>query len=462
MAAWNRLLQSCRSPRVVRRAAALGLVLGVAGPPGAQAETLPGALATSRSVSERSGAARPRAALAMQQDPDGAPEARRVLRLEGGRTVRGRTRRVSGSWELHSEGRWAPVEGAVLEATLESRLLARARDLQRGLDEHPIGGAAHAELVRWLVRSGLRAEAEAEAARALAEAPDDARLLAVLERSGLLDAEAPRSVADQRRLLRDGAGRDALERERAARGLALLEPHEQFPALLGSILGSPSARERALGHLLARRLETPPAWRSVLRASLLDPVEDVRCEATRGLAVRGEPRLLGPLLQGLESSRSLLRRNAAQALGVFGHPAAVEPLVGALEASAGRAGQRATFSSLTQRAILFDFDVEVAAGAVAADPSVVPVTEGVVLDVRILSSEEVVVDDGRAIRRALARLTDGRERTTRGWLGWWREHGSAWRAAERLPAPEGPSTQGEAGAGTSPGIRRHPGTGDQG
>ena len=402
------------------------------------------------------------AAPAGAQDPAEAPEARRVLRLEDGDLVRGRTRRVSGSWEFHSEGRWAPVQGVVLEATLESRLLARARDLQRGLDEHPVGGAAHVELVRWLMRSGLQAEAEVEAARALAEAPDDPRLLTALERGGLLRGEAPRSVADQRRLLRLGSGRDALERERAARSLALLEPHDQFPALLGSILGSPSARERALGHLLARRLEAPPAWRSVLRASLLDPVEDVRVAATRGLAVRGEPRLLGPLLQGLESGRSLLRRNAAQALGVFGHPAAVEPLVGALEASAGRAGQRATFSSLTQRAILFDFDVEVAAGAVAADPSVVPVTEGVVLDVRILSSEEVVVDDGRAIRRALARLTDGRERTTRGWLGWWREHASAWRAAERLAAPEGPSTQGEPGAGTSAGIRRHPGTGDQG
>lgn len=391
-----------------------------------------------------------------------APEARRILRLAEGAWVRERTRQVSGSWSVWGAGGWAPVEGEVLWAREEAELLGELRSLERSLEQRPPGGPAHQEALRWLCRSGLLAEAEEHATRGLEARPDDPRLLATLRQTELLRPTAPRSVQDQRDLLLAGARGDALERERAACSLALLEPRDGFPALLASILASPSARERALGHHLARRLQQAPPWKQVVRASLLDPVEEVRLEASRGLGVREEPRLLGPLLQGLDSERSLLRRNAAQALGAFGHPAAVEPLVSALAAASGRAGQRASFSSLTQRAVLFDFDVEVAAGQAIADPSVVPVTEGVVLDVRILSSEEVVVDDGRAMRRALAQLVDGRERSSSAWLAWWREEGSAWRAADHLPPAESTTTPGASGEVSEEGvgIRRHPGSRD--
>jgi hypothetical protein len=391
-----------------------------------------------------------------------APEARRVLRLADGGWVRERTRQVSGSWSAWGAGGWIPVKGEVLWAREESELLGELRVLERSLESRPVGGPAHQEALRWLCRSGLRAEAEEHATRALEARPDDARLLGTLRETELLSPTAPRSVQDQRDLLLAGARGTALERERAASSLALLESREGFSALLASVLASPSARERALGHHLARRLSQAPPWRQVVRASLLDPVEEVRVEASRGLGARAEPRLLGPLLQALDSERSLLRRNAAQALGAFGHPAAVEPLVSALAAASGRAGQRASFSSVTQRAVLFDFDVEVAAGQAIADPSLVPVTEGVVLDVRILSSEEVVVDDGRAIRRALAQLVDGRERSSQAWIGWWREEGSAWRAADHLPPAASPTTPGVSGemSAVGAGIRRHPGSGD--
>ncbi|MBL6722141.1 MAG: HEAT repeat domain-containing protein, partial [Planctomycetes bacterium] len=258
-----------------------------------------------------------------------APEARRVLKLSGGGWVRDRTRQVSGSWMAWGVGGWSPVGGEVLWAREEAELLGELRLLERSLESRPVGGPAHQEALRWLCRSGLLSEAEEHATRALEARPDDARLLLTLRETELLTPTAPRSVQDQRDLLLAGARGSALERERAASSLALLESREGFSALLASVLGSPSARERALGHHLARRLSQAPPWRQVVRASLLDPVEEVRLEASRGLGARAEPRLLGPLLQALDSKRSLLRRNAAQALGAFGHPAAVEPLISA-------------------------------------------------------------------------------------------------------------------------------------
>lgn len=366
---------------------------------------------------------------------------RRILTLAGEVFVRGRTRLVSGTWQVRAEGGWEPVDGPVQRVRAEADLLRQQRELERALEGRPGDDPARLEMVRWMLSEGLSEEGATALDALLEITPDDPRALGVAEGAGLLEPTRIRSVEAQQVLLKEGAQAGPLGRERVVRSLATLEEREGFKTFLASLLQAPSWRERALGHHLSRRTHEPLPWRTSVRAALLDPREEVRLEATRALTIRQEPRLLGPLLDGLDHEHGLVRRNAAAALGAFGHPAAVEPLLTRLAELSGKSGGRASFSSIRQRALLYDFDVEVAAGAAVADPSIVPVTDGVVLDVRILSSIDVVIDQERgAIRRALEQLTDGEERSTRQWLSFWSQEGEAWRMARHLPEPEAPST----------------------
>jgi hypothetical protein len=147
----------------------------------------------------------------------------------------------------------------------------------------------------------------------------------------------------------------------------------------------------------------------------------------------GDARVIGPAVAAMGSKHPAVRRNAAQAMGVMGYSAAVEPLIARLAAIGGGAGPRSNISILTQRAVLFDFDVEVAAGASIADPQIVPVTEGVVLDVRVLSSGQSAVMEAPAVRSALSKLTDGKKRGARGWQKWWQANQAEWAMAKHLP-----------------------------
>jgi len=96
------------------------------------------------------------------------------------------------------------------------------------------------------------------------------------------------------------------------------------------------------------------------------------------------------------------------------HPSAVEPLILALS-TATRAPGRYFFSG-SQVSLVTDFDVEVANGAAIAKPVVNVLTEGALLEVRILSTPVI-----RAAQAGLQKLTGEMPGPKpEDWLDWWR------------------------------------------
>lgn len=357
--------------------------------------------------------------------------------MADGTVVRGRARYRAGIWEIASPAGWQAVVSAVLRQRLESAALLEARALERSLQGIPPGDARWVEFLCWLHRQGLRSECADSMAEALEFDPDDSRLLKLIGQLrfelNLNDSLVEGSAAWQRDLIQRGARGDALQRELASRSLLALSDRPGFAAFLQSLLQDPSASRRRFGLLLERRRSGGESWRLFARSALLDPASSVREEAALGLRSFGDARVLGPMIAGLESKYSVVRRNAAAAMGAMGYPAAVEPLLMRLAALGSGGGPRSNISILTQRAVLFDFDVEVAAGASIADPQIVPVTEGVVLDVRVSSSLEVVVSEAPSVRSALEKLTDGKRRSVQGWKKWWESNRSKWAMDQHLP-----------------------------
>ncbi|MAE45662.1 MAG: hypothetical protein CMJ86_02110 [Planctomycetes bacterium] len=367
------------------------------------------------------------------------PSRERILILEDGRALRSRARCQAGVWEVHTKQGWSPVTSPVLRQRLESDALLEARALARSLKNASAADPRRVEYLAWLYRQGLVSEACRALARALEEYPDELRLLKLVSQMNLSlvlkDSLATGSPEWQRAAVSHGARGDALERELAARALITLRDRPGFDALLKSLQRDSSSAVRRFGLFLERRRSGGEAWRVFSRVALLDPSERVRHEAALGMKILGDPRVLGPAIFAMNSKYPAVRRNAAAAMGTMGYPAAVEPLITRLAALSGGAGSRSNISVLTQRAVLFDFDVEVAAGASIADPQIVPVTEGVVLDVRVLSSSTITVTEAAAVRGSLAQLTDGVKRNALGWQNWWKANQAEWTMKQHLPKP---------------------------
>ena len=365
------------------------------------------------------------------------PSRERILVLDDGTTLRGRTRCQGGNWELHGKEGWQRVEPSVIRQRLEADALLEARALERSLKGIPAADLRRVEYLSWLDRQGLVLEARKELARALEEDPDEARLLKLIHSMGLKlslkETLVPGSVAWQRAAVQEGARGDALQRELAAQALMTMRARPGFDAFLKSLRRDAHSNVRRFALFLERRRSGGEAWRVFSRVALLDPSERVRREAALGMKLFGDARVIGPAVAAMGSKHPAVRRNAAQAMGVMGYSAAVEPLIARLAAIGGGAGPRSNISILTQRAVLFDFDVEVAAGASIADPQIVPVTEGVVLDVRVLSSGQSAMMEAPAVRSALSKLTDGKKRGARGWQKWWQANQAEWAMAKHLP-----------------------------
>ena len=117
------------------------------------------------------------------------------------------------------------------------------------------------------------------------------------------------------------------------------------------------------------------------------------------------------LLRGKKSSQ---RKLAAKHLGNSQQAAAIEPLIVAV-ASAYRAPGRFTFFG-RQISLVTDFDVEVAGAAAIANPNTSVLTEGMVLQVRIISTSV-----SRAAMRGLNKITgENPGEREEDWLEWWR------------------------------------------
>ncbi|MFQ5749636.1 MAG: hypothetical protein ACE5H3_09295 [Planctomycetota bacterium] len=139
----------------------------------------------------------------------------------------------------------------------------------------------------------------------------------------------------------------------------------------------------------------------LLQTSLEDPQEPVRLAGARALAGIDPAEALGRWTLALwRDRREPPRLRSAGYLGRFGNEKTVDALMVPLAASSNGRSPGAFIFAGRQVSIVRDFDVEVAQAAAIADPVVDVLSEGSVLQVRVLS-----VRITQSIVRSLERLT---------------------------------------------------------
>lgn len=380
--------------------------------------------------------------------------AMRLLRMRDGSVLRTRARSTEKGWELR-EGNdgWTPLPaGSVLHATLERDALADARRLEQAVSAVPRKeqDTRRVALADWMTQQGLVAEALVQLDRVLANDPDQRQALALIgSLAPRLDVAAMdaamQSVEPTIGVLRTAANATPTLREVAIQRLASQGATEELRADLRAQLSSHSPRLRALAALALRRIFAPnnlklDELRPLILRSVLDGSEEVRCEAARALRDVQDPQVAVSALRALDSTNARLRENSIQALGVMGYPAAVEPLIGYLgrlnaAAQSGRSGGGVAGGSIfigKQTAYIQDFDVEVATASAVADPQINVLTEGSVLDARVMGVYTIsFVTEARLVRSALGDLTGAKlANTNRAWLEWWEANKVSWKTPQ--------------------------------
>jgi len=394
-------------------------------------------------------------------DPAAVADARelnRILHLRGGSVLRARARKVADHWEFRSDGAWRALPAESVErASVERDVLEEARRLERELGEDH--SARRVGLADWMLREGLLAEGLQQLDRVLEADPDQAQALELLAhlpvafspfvKTGGGKAAGDEAAGDPDALMRHAASLTPSMRELAVLELARIEPREELLERFRRELVSHSVRLRALAALGLRRQFPGEELRGLVARAVLDGSADVRASASLALRAANEPAVVAPAVRALGSSNASVRENAAEALGSMGYPAAVEPLVTRLAslASPQAGGWKAPGSHIfvgRQVAYISDFDVEVAQFAAIADPTVSVLTEGSVLDVRMVGvTVQSIASESRKIRRSLAQITgEAPGESAKSWLEWWEKNRSRWSGENGAAAkPEGPSTR---------------------
>jgi HEAT repeat protein len=236
------------------------------------------------------------------------------------------------------------------------------------------------------------------------------------------------ATADE--LFARAAGAPPALRELCLDRLAEIDPRSVLFERYRRALASPASGLRAAAARGLGRDFPGEELEGLCVQSVLDASAEARLEAALALGRAGEPAVIVPLVRALASQRGAVRENAIEALGRSGYPAAVEPLIEHLaNLESGRTGRAPAANVFVGRQMAFvqDFDVEVSAGASAADPSVNVLTEGSVLDARVHGVTVLAAPrESESVRAALGRLTGGDPGVAAAaWRAWWRGAGAA-------------------------------------
>ena len=370
-----------------------------------------------------------------------------VLRVQA-RFEAGATEDAAGTWHVRRGREWVQLPGErVVRAAPESEVIRESRKLARGLgsiEDDPIRHVAYAD---WMVSQGLHAEALRELDRILSVHPDQAEALSLIERARLPIALPPLPGPSAQGDVREALDAYLLAATRGGPSvreiaLARIVEHEEVPGLTDVLtegLVNRSPKRRAFAAHAMRRLLPGRYPTELLSRALLDASGDVRESAGLALRAADEPELIVPALRALGAQNAAVRKNAIEALATMDYAAAVAPLYTHLVNLKRRVGTpRAPRSHIyvgTQRAIIQDYDVEVASNSAIADPVINVIQDAAVLDAAVVGVTEYVVQTERAAtRRALAQLTGASPgNTTAAWESWWKKHGDEWIAAAKSP-----------------------------
>lgn len=337
-------------------------------------------------------------------------------RAEGVLRTKGRL-----TWLVSPVGSRAITADAVVGEEALAPLLEQYQEQLQGLPQGFVAG--HMALASWCADRGYLTGALEQLEIVLQAEPRNARAHAVaatLAAAWQLDpretAERPRDQrAFVRRLLDEiparGFGPAAVAAAKAATLPA--EDHLFRTALSALKHPQPSVRWMA-ARTLTRFRDEPQRIKPLYRMGLYDASAPVRDAATEALAVTQDEAFVRLFARGIDHPHTGIRVHAIEALGALGQKAAVPHLIAALADGGGPV--RNNIAVTTQRAYLKDFDVEVAQGAVIADPIVDVVQDGAILDVAVV---HVSIVRTRAAA-SLARLTGQRLGTDfAAWRRYW-------------------------------------------
>jgi len=349
--------------------------------------------------------------------------AQEMVRLADGSVVEARVRRKGKSVHLLSVFGFREAAGQdVVEVFPAQGLLATYEELAK---EVPADAAAeHRALGQWCLKKGLLSCLRRELEALLAVDMDDVwarKVIHDLAGEWRVHVRETGTRGRDRRAFLDHLLWKLAATDRVGAALA----REKISSLPTELLvrplikalkrGRPGTRWLAAGMLRSYRHVTDriaPLYRCCLK----DPSRMVRREAVRSLAVTRDPVFVRLFARNLGSRSRVVRMHAAEAIGAFGLEEGVAPLIRALQAASHPT--RNNIQVTQQTAYVKDFDVEVAQGAVIADPVVDVAQDGVVLDVGLVG----ISQERRTLAAALVQLTGADFGTdAAAWSRFWRK-----------------------------------------
>lgn len=214
--------------------------------------------------------------------------------------------------------------------------------------------------------------------------------------------------------------RDATSERAVDRAKAHLARRQVVGSIVELLLrdGEAANREKAARFLGAH--EEDSAVLSLVRSAVADRSEQVRKAAVEALDQIDRPKTATLFLKPLEHPKHEVRANAIQALGMLQQNDATNVLVKTLTAVYG-GGPRVHIFVGNRLSYIKDYDVEVADQVAVGDPEVGYVTDGVVLDVKVLRIVEyITVRETHLIAQALEKRTGEKfGPNPQKWIAWW-------------------------------------------
>jgi hypothetical protein len=343
--------------------------------------------------------------------------------MKWGAPLRARAKQVDGEWLIYGRGAWKALpRGAVqsheLVRDIKREARARERKLKMALADD------RADQAMWLIERALYTEALEHLEFCLRKDPDHGPTLTLIDcdklpmNTPVVNASKDTPHEDLAKALQPWFHAAAFM-GRASKEIAVRKFLKEIKGideaairatLRGELRHRTSARRELAALVLHRSdfsIENEGGVQDLIKVAILDGSDEVREECSRTLRDFNEVAITQPFIKALGSTSPAIRTNAAGALGTLGFVNAAAPLISALAATSAAGGAyRPPASHIfvgRQIAYIQDFDVEVAQGASIADPNINVLTEGAVLDVRVLSvrQETIRVHERSALRGAL-------------------------------------------------------------
>jgi hypothetical protein len=253
--------------------------------------------------------------------------------------------------------------------------------------------------------------------------------------SQLRALEVPGDVDRVRKMIRTVATAEAPLARAARLALARTDETLLLEAALSMLFeGDPQVRIAAIRILGS--LGDESALRPLIFCGARDKDSAVRREAVLAAASFGHDDTAIPFTRALSSENQRLAANAAEALALLGDQRAAGYIVKRLRSHGS--STRNVVSFLNQVSYVRDYDVEIAQASNIANPDVARISEGVVLDVKVLDASYTKTWIEPLLVKSFNELVGADLHSKREVDSWWSENGSTLPQFPKKPGGRAP------------------------